>query len=133
MMHKAAAVNGTPIMKSLLKGIEDEACMCRPAFSRFQSAMLRCRPSADKMQVGRAIELGAQVVGVLPKSDIVNMDEGISALDEKIQDEIMEMPIHKMSKATIVSVGHRAELEGFQSRKITPERRGGGARLVSDI
>lgn len=24
-------MNGTPIMKCLLKGIEDKACMCRPA------------------------------------------------------------------------------------------------------
>ena len=31
------------------------------------------------------------------------------------------------------SVAHRAELEAFHSRKITLERREGGAKLVSDI
>jgi putative ATP-binding cassette transporter len=30
-------------------------------------------------------------------------------------------------------VAHRAELEAFHSRKITLERREGGAKLVSDI
>jgi putative ATP-binding cassette transporter len=30
-------------------------------------------------------------------------------------------------------VAHRAELEAFHSRKITLERRKGGAKLVSDI
>lgn len=32
-MHEAAAMNGTSIMKGLLKGIEDETCMCCPARS----------------------------------------------------------------------------------------------------
>ncbi len=31
MVHEAAAVNGTPIMKCLFQGIENESCMCRPA------------------------------------------------------------------------------------------------------
>ena len=39
----------------------------------------------------------------------------------------------ELPKATIVSVAHRAELEAFHSRKITLERRKGGAKLVSDI
>lgn len=30
VMHKAAAMNGTPIMKRLFKSIENESCMCRP-------------------------------------------------------------------------------------------------------
>jgi putative ATP-binding cassette transporter len=30
-------------------------------------------------------------------------------------------------------VAHRAELEAFHSRKITLERREGGAKLVSDV
>ena len=32
-----------------------------------------------------------------------------------------------------MSVGHRPELEQFHSRKITLERRRGGAKLVNDI
>jgi putative ATP-binding cassette transporter len=46
---------------------------------------------------------------------------------------MMEMMIHELPKVTIISVAHRAELEAFHSRKITLERREGGAKLVSDI
>lgn len=46
---------------------------------------------------------------------------------------MMEMVIHELPKVTIISVAHRAELEAFHSRKITLERREGGAKLVSDI
>jgi putative ATP-binding cassette transporter len=34
---------------------------------------------------------------------------------------------------TLLSVGHRPELEPFHSRKITLERRPGGAKLVRDV
>ena len=64
---------------------------------------------------------------------IVVMDEATSALDEKSQDKIMQMLIDELPDVTIVSVGHRAELEAFHSRKITLEKRDGGARLVSDV
>jgi putative ATP-binding cassette transporter len=70
---------------------------------------------------------------LLDRPDIVIMDEATSALDEKSQDQIMQMLTEEMPKVTIVSVGHRAELEAFHSRKITLERREGGARLVSDV
>jgi len=30
-MREPAAMSGTPIMKCLLEGIEDKACVCRPA------------------------------------------------------------------------------------------------------
>jgi putative ATP-binding cassette transporter len=70
---------------------------------------------------------------LLHDPDIIVLDEATSALDEKTQNEIMEMMIRELPKATILSVGHRAELEAFHSRKITLERREGGARLVSDI
>ncbi len=65
--------------------------------------------------------------------DIIVLDEATSALDEKSQDHLMAMLIEDLPKATIISVGHRAELEAFHSRKITLERREGGARLVSDV
>jgi putative ATP-binding cassette transporter len=61
------------------------------------------------------------------------LDEATSALDEKSQDKMMEMIIHELPQITIISVAHRAELEAFHSRKITLERREGGAKLVSDI
>jgi len=46
---------------------------------------------------------------------------------------MMEMVIQELPKVTIISVAHRAELEAFHSRKITLERREGGAKLVSDV
>ena len=70
---------------------------------------------------------------LLHHPEIVVMDEATSALDEKSQDQIMQMVIDELPDVTIVSVGHRAELEAFHSRKITLEKREGGARLVSDV
>ena len=70
---------------------------------------------------------------LLQRPEIVVMDEATSALDDKSQDAIMQMLTDDLPDVTIVSVGHRAELEAFHSRKITLEKRDGGARLVSDV
>jgi len=70
---------------------------------------------------------------LLHRPDIVVLDEATAALDEKSQDRMMETVIRELPKVTIVSVAHRAELEAFHTRKITLERRAGGAKLVSDI
>jgi putative ATP-binding cassette transporter len=70
---------------------------------------------------------------LLQDPDIIVLDEATSALDEKSQEKMMEMIIRELPKVTIISVAHRAELEAFHSRKITLERREGGAKLVSDI
>src|ERR1700704_719285 len=69
----------------------------------------------------------------LHNPDIIVLDEATSALDAKSQDQMMELIIKQLPKATIVSVAHRVELEAFHSRKIVLERRKGGAKLVSDI
>ena len=70
---------------------------------------------------------------LLHSPDIIVLDEATSALDEKSQDKMMDMLMKELPKATIVSVAHRAELEAYHSRKITLEKRKGGAKLVSDI
>ncbi|MET3596541.1 putative ATP-binding cassette transporter [Mesorhizobium shonense] len=70
---------------------------------------------------------------LLHEPDIVVLDEATSALDEKSQDKMMQTVIRQLPKVTIISVAHRAELEAFHSRKITLERREGGAKLVSDV
>jgi putative ATP-binding cassette transporter len=70
---------------------------------------------------------------LLHNPDIVVLDEATSALDEKSQDKMMDMVMKELPKATIVSVAHRSELEAYHSRKITLERRKGGAKLVSDV
>jgi vitamin B12/bleomycin/antimicrobial peptide transport system ATP-binding/permease protein len=70
---------------------------------------------------------------LLHNPDIIVLDEATSALDEKSQDKMMELLNKELPKATVLSVGHRVELEAFHSRKIVLERRKGGAKLVSDI
>lgn len=70
---------------------------------------------------------------LLHNPNIIVLDEATSALDEKTQDHMMQMLIDELPDATIVSVAHRVELEVFHTRKITLERREGGAKLVSDV
>jgi putative ATP-binding cassette transporter len=45
----------------------------------------------------------------------------------------MKLLSDAMEGLTIISVGHRPELEQFHTRKLVLERRAGGAKLVSDI
>ena len=45
----------------------------------------------------------------------------------------MKLVNEELKDATVLSVAHRPELEAFHNRKITLERRKGGAKLVSDI
>lgn len=70
---------------------------------------------------------------LLHKPDIIVMDESTSALDPKSQDLMMKIISEDLPESTIVSVGHRPELEQFHNRKLVLERRSGGARLVKDI
>lgn len=69
---------------------------------------------------------------LLHRPDIIILDEATSALDPKSQDAMMSLLARELGQATVISVGHRPELEAFHSRKIVMERRSGGARLVSD-
>jgi putative ATP-binding cassette transporter len=70
---------------------------------------------------------------LLHKPDIIVLDEATSALDPKSQDRLMQILSEEMKGLTIISVGHRPELERFHSRKLVLERRRGGAKLVSDV
>jgi len=69
----------------------------------------------------------------LHNPDIIVLDEATAALDPESQDKLMELLSKQPEETTLVSVGHRPELEAFHSRKIVLERRRGGAKLVSDI
>jgi vitamin B12/bleomycin/antimicrobial peptide transport system ATP-binding/permease protein len=69
----------------------------------------------------------------LHQPDIVVLDEATSALDPNGQDTLMELLTRQLGASTVVSVGHRPELEAFHSRKIVLERRRGGAKFVTDI
>ena len=67
------------------------------------------------------------------KPDIVVLDEATSALDPESQDKLMALLTEQRAGITVLSVGHRPELEAFHSRKIVLERRHGGAKFVTDI
>jgi vitamin B12/bleomycin/antimicrobial peptide transport system ATP-binding/permease protein len=69
---------------------------------------------------------------LLHKPDIVVLDEATAALDEKSQVKLMELLVEQ-SQTTVLSVGHRPELEAFHTRKIELEKRAGGAKLVRDV
>ena len=69
----------------------------------------------------------------LHRPDIIVLDEATAALDPQSQDRLMELLSKELEKSTVVSVGHRPELEAFHSRKIILEHRHGGAKLVSDV
>jgi putative ATP-binding cassette transporter len=64
--------------------------------------------------------------------DIVVMDEATAALDSDSQRELMQLLERHLPRTTVLSVGHRRELEDFHNRKIVLEYRPGGARIVSD-
>jgi vitamin B12/bleomycin/antimicrobial peptide transport system ATP-binding/permease protein len=69
---------------------------------------------------------------LIHRPDIAVMDEATSALDEASQRALMTLVHKELPQTTIVSVGHRQELEAFHDRKIVLEYRKGGARIVSD-
>jgi putative ATP-binding cassette transporter len=70
---------------------------------------------------------------ILQEPDIVVLDEATSALDPSSQDQLMELLRKHLEKATVLSVGHRPELEAFHDRKLVMDAQKDGARLVRDI
>src|SRR5262249_8653539 len=70
---------------------------------------------------------------LLHRPDIVVLDEATAALDSPSQDRMMEVLSQELKDATVVSIGHRAELADFHHRKIILRRGHDGARLVSDV
>jgi putative ATP-binding cassette transporter len=70
---------------------------------------------------------------ILQEPDIVVLDEATSALDPPSQDQLMKLMREYLQKATVLSVGHRPELEQFHERKLVMEARKDGARLTRDI
>ena len=69
---------------------------------------------------------------LIQRPDIIVMDEATAALDALSQAQLMQLILERLPEATIVSVGHRAELEAFHTRKLVLEYRPEGARLVRD-
>jgi putative ATP-binding cassette transporter len=69
---------------------------------------------------------------LLHQPDIVVLDEATSALHVAGQAELMAILARELPSATIVSVGHRLELQAFHQRKLTLSWKPGGARIVND-
>ena len=69
---------------------------------------------------------------LLHNPDIVVLDEATSAFDPDSQLKLMQLLVDR-DGVTLISVGHRPELEAFHTRKIELARRRGGAKLVRDV
>jgi putative ATP-binding cassette transporter len=69
---------------------------------------------------------------LLHRPDIIALDEATSALHVEGQAQLMAVIAAELPGATIISVGHRPELEAFHDRKLTIARRPGGAVIVAD-
>jgi putative ATP-binding cassette transporter len=68
----------------------------------------------------------------MQRPDIVVMDEATAALDPSSQEQLMRLLLDRLPEATVVTVGHRPELEAFHSRKLVLAHHSEGARLARD-
>ena len=70
---------------------------------------------------------------LIHRPSIAVLDEATSALDRASQEQMMNLVAERLPKTTLISIGHRPELEAFHDRELVMEWRAGGARLVRDI
>lgn len=66
------------------------------------------------------------------KPTIIVMDEATSALDPPTQERLLLRMQERLPTASLISIGHRTELEEFHNRRLVLARAKGGARLVVD-
>ncbi len=66
------------------------------------------------------------------RPDIVIMDEATAALDVASQDSMMELFRDELAQVTLISVGHRAELEEYHDRRLTLHRIAARVEMASD-
>jgi vitamin B12/bleomycin/antimicrobial peptide transport system ATP-binding/permease protein len=95
-------------------------------------AQLDCDAAWDKVLSGGEKQRLAIARVVLHRPDIVVLDEATSALHVRGEAEVMAVIAHELPDATIITVGHRPELEAFHGRKLTIAHRPGGATIVRD-
>jgi putative ATP-binding cassette transporter len=69
---------------------------------------------------------------LVQRPDVVVMDEATSALDADSQDSMMELFRKELADVTVISVGHRPELEEYHDRKLTLTRKGSGVEMSSE-
>jgi putative ATP-binding cassette transporter len=69
----------------------------------------------------------------LHRPDVIVLDEATAALDSQSEGQLMGLLSQEFKHATVVSVGHRSELEALHARKLVLQRGRQGAKLVSDF
>jgi putative ATP-binding cassette transporter len=69
---------------------------------------------------------------LVQRPDIVIMDEATAALDIASQDSMMELFREDFAHATLVSVGHRVELEEYHDRRLTLHRYATRVEMAGD-
>jgi len=69
---------------------------------------------------------------LIQRPDTIVMDEATAALDPLAQEHLMRLLLQRLPDVTVISVGHRPELEAFHTRKLVLEYRADGARVVKD-
>ena len=69
---------------------------------------------------------------IIHKPNLIVLDEATSALDPESQEQLMQLINEQLPEATLISVGHRPELEAFHERKLVLKHQTGGARLIRD-
>jgi vitamin B12/bleomycin/antimicrobial peptide transport system ATP-binding/permease protein len=69
---------------------------------------------------------------LLHEPDFVVMDEATSALDPASQERLLTTVTERLSRAAIISIAHRPELQAFHQRMLVFEHRPGGSQLIQD-
>ena len=76
----------------------------------------------DKLLSGGEQQRVAFARLLVHRPDIVILDEATAALDGPSQDSMMELFRDELAAATVISVGHRPELEEYHTRKLSLRR-----------
>src|SRR5262249_27777422 len=69
---------------------------------------------------------------LIQRPETIFMDEATAALDPPSQEQLMRLLLERLPDATVISVGHRPELEAYHTRKLVLEYRADRAPLVAD-
>lgn len=83
----------------------------------------------DKTLSGGEQQRLAFARALLARPDWLFLDEATAALDDENQVRLMELLRERLPKASVVSIGHRPELERFHGRQLVLVRHAEGMRL----
>jgi putative ATP-binding cassette transporter len=103
-----------------------------------QSGLRRLIPRLDEEEKWDKVLSGGeqQRIGfarlLVMKPGVVIMDEATSALDTESQDALMRLFQDQLKDVTLISVGHRSELEEYHERKLTLHRSARRVEIADD-